>query len=697
VKWPKVVGVRHHSPACARLVEKVLAEETPDWVLVEGPSDFNPRLPQLLLGHDLPVALFSSRGGLNRSYTPFCDYSPEWVALTRGHAAGAQLRFMDLPAWHEAMHEIPNRYRDHPGVNQQELAQRMGYDSSDALWDALFEQRVDAQALRQYFLELRSGYQATPQDQQREAFMAQCLAWAHSQGKVVAVCGGFHAPFLEMAWRNYPARWPEEESALEATTCLVPFSFARLDSFQGYASGMPSPHYYQRVWECGLEEAARESLQDIADKLRQRRQKISSADLIAAWSNSLMLQRLRGHRQVLRSDLLDGLVGALVKEALEAPLPWSYRGRLEQHTDPIVATMVATMCGQRRGKLHPQTPRPGLLLDVMEQLKQWDFLPARPARQVQCQENTPASHLLHRLRILEVPGIRQLDASERWGLLDDPEFEAALIEASALGSSLEEATLAFLELQIAPDSGAARVAQVLTEASLAGFLSFRPAWVKRLAMAVARETRLSELSPALAYLARARGLDDILPVAVERALWLLEGVDNHLPEAVPTLLTLRQLILRQRCSREPVVPVLQRLARQADWELRGAALGLLWALHEGDCPSLSVTPQHLGDFLSGMFALAREQVVGRPELIDDIHRTISQLDRSTFLSALPALRMAFQRLSPQEKQQVALHLLPVLGLQQPRQLLQTRLDPAWIGLAQALEERIESEVLRYGL
>ena len=42
-----IVGVRHHSPACARLVEQILIERRPRAVLIEGPADMNPRLDEL--------------------------------------------------------------------------------------------------------------------------------------------------------------------------------------------------------------------------------------------------------------------------------------------------------------------------------------------------------------------------------------------------------------------------------------------------------------------------------------------------------------------------------------------------------------------------------------------------------------------------------------------------------------------------
>ena len=46
-----VVGVRHHSPVCAGLVQRVLEAVQPRWVLVEGPSDMNGRLGELALDH----------------------------------------------------------------------------------------------------------------------------------------------------------------------------------------------------------------------------------------------------------------------------------------------------------------------------------------------------------------------------------------------------------------------------------------------------------------------------------------------------------------------------------------------------------------------------------------------------------------------------------------------------------------------
>ena len=56
---PLIIGVRHHSPACARLVKERIEQTRPRYVLIEGPVDFNQRLDELFLPHQLPIAIYS--------------------------------------------------------------------------------------------------------------------------------------------------------------------------------------------------------------------------------------------------------------------------------------------------------------------------------------------------------------------------------------------------------------------------------------------------------------------------------------------------------------------------------------------------------------------------------------------------------------------------------------------------------------
>ncbi|MEV7026810.1 DUF5682 family protein, partial [Kitasatospora sp. NPDC093558] len=315
---PVFIGVRHHSPACARLVADTVEALRPAYVLVEGPADMNGRLDELLLGHELPVAVFSHYRDDERtatSWTPLCDYSPEWVALTRGRAAGAQVRFIDLPAWHPAFVEravpLANRFADAEARYAQatrRLCERFGTDSVDALWDRLVEvagpdglaQRLDA-----YFELVRGDAAAEAGDRAREAYMARWVraALARAGGRpVVVVTGGFHTPALRAlaatgsAEEDRPTEdrptedrptedWPTEDwpevpeppSGALGGSFLVPYSFRQLDAFAGYQSGMPSPGYYQLLWEQGPTAAADGLLERIVRRLRERRVPVSTA------------------------------------------------------------------------------------------------------------------------------------------------------------------------------------------------------------------------------------------------------------------------------------------------------------------------------------------------------------------------------------------------------------------------------------
>ena len=69
-------------------------------MLIEGPSDFNDRIDELALDHQLPIAIYSSvvpERAARGAYHPFCVHSPEWQALRAGFEIGAEVRFIDLP------------------------------------------------------------------------------------------------------------------------------------------------------------------------------------------------------------------------------------------------------------------------------------------------------------------------------------------------------------------------------------------------------------------------------------------------------------------------------------------------------------------------------------------------------------------------------------------------------------------------
>ncbi|HET9930605.1 MAG TPA: DUF5682 family protein, partial [Polyangiaceae bacterium] len=558
-----VIGVRHHSPACARLVELRLRQLRPRFVLIEGPADMNERLAELRLAHQLPLAIFSfyqSAGRYHASWTPFCEYSPEWVALSTAQEVGAEVRFMDLPAWSEAFDGVHNRYADDERRYEQALARlckHFGAEGMDALWDHLFEQPLELEALsarlETYFAGMREASATMPRDALREDYMARCLAWAAREGDVVAVCGGFHKPALERlyleadgsAWPQFPAA----EADAKHGSYLVPYSFKRLDSFVGYESGMPSPEYYQAVWERGPERAAHAMLEQATRRLRKKKQVVSTADLIGASTMAAGLARLRGHAALSRCDLLDGFASAVLKSAQAAVFPWNQRGKLPPGTDPILVEVVAALSGERRGQLAPNTPRPPLLVSAHAELTALDLWPEGPPRKVRLKLSEPAelakSRTLHRARVLAIPGFERSSGptygtepvlEEEWSLRGAFEAESALIEASAYGATLDTAAAARLEERLGGSLDILELSALLAEATFIGIERLSASLLTTLGPLVGREPDFGKLGKAqerLLALYRhdtllgsqgSPALARVLEAAFERGLWLFEGI-----------------------------------------------------------------------------------------------------------------------------------------------------------------------------
>ncbi|KMO27791.1 hypothetical protein VQ02_32585, partial [Methylobacterium variabile] len=96
----RLFGIRHHGPGSARSLKAALEAFAPDCLLIEGPPDADALIP--LAAHEAmapPVALLVYRPDQPRTcaFFPFAAFSPEWVAMRHGIAAGASVRFIDLP------------------------------------------------------------------------------------------------------------------------------------------------------------------------------------------------------------------------------------------------------------------------------------------------------------------------------------------------------------------------------------------------------------------------------------------------------------------------------------------------------------------------------------------------------------------------------------------------------------------------
>src|SRR5262249_54563808 len=126
-------------------------------------------------------------------------------------------------------------------------------------------------------------------------------------------------------------------------------------------------------------------------------QPISAADLIAAEATARGLARLRGHPRVWRQDLVDGIIGALIKEE-----------RAYDVGHPLLDAVHEVFRGGERGLLAEGAVLPPLVLDLRRQLADQGLQPQTRGREFELDlhrdEDRARSRVLHRLRLLAVAG-----------------------------------------------------------------------------------------------------------------------------------------------------------------------------------------------------------------------------------------------------------------------------------------------------
>lgn len=351
--------VRHHSPACAWHLERVMERYAPDCILVEGPENANHLIP--VLTHPdtkAPVALYyayrDSAGLLDpehgeetyRCYYPFLDHSPELAALRAAAARGIPARFMDLPYG-----EILLATREARGLRTREeklsyasdrylaanrfqrlLCEKAGLRSFEEFWEKYFETAGLFQTDEAFVAQMNAycllSRQNTPEEEltedgclAREAHMALRIREAAEQyARVLVVAGGFHIWGL----LHGPAQSPERRPLTEQDQAVYPmrYTMPAADALSGYASGMPSPGFYASVWTALHAGTPPEQVWDqvVLDYLvRAGRRLRSDGAAISAFDEICALQQARGLAQLRQKpgpglyELQDAVLSAFVK------------------------------------------------------------------------------------------------------------------------------------------------------------------------------------------------------------------------------------------------------------------------------------------------------------------------------------------------------------------------------------------------
>lgn len=766
--------IRHHSPACAWQLARLIRELKPDAICVEGPASFSPFIPAILNADTKPpVAIYTHFIDVGRklykpaenepdlgparfaAYYPFCDYSPELIALRVGQEVGARLRFIDLDYADQILAEhTAGKQSAKPRIEtlMEEdhlahsaylnlLAERSGCRDFNEMWDHLFESDFQSRSIESFMREVATYCYLARHDtaaelleadgtNAREQAMAAAIAEEKALGSLLVVTGGFHTialpQLVEAGGRRAAAVARSADSVQQA---LIRYSFEQLDALNGYSAGMPSPNYYNRLWQELMDNnadayatVATSLLVEIGALTRRKDMQIalSTADEIAALQQARLLAALRGHPGPTREDLLDGVRSCFVKGAMDA------EGTV------LMGIVGHVLTGKEVGEVPAIAGLPPLVVSFRKECERArldisDSLKKRVSLELYRKENhRRTSRLLHCLTFLNVPfatvvagpdfvrgtGLERIH--EHWQYTWSPMTEGALVNASVYGSTIEEATTNRLREAIArlEEDGQGRSAKaavsMLILACRMGLHRHTSGLLSLIAARIGDEPSFIEAMGAANQLLllwqsreplEAHSLKEV-PVLMEasyiRACYLVPALaqcpETELNAALNALAAMRELLvasgdlLDHDLFWEAAARVIKVNNQTHDpySTICGAVAGLLFGsgrmtqeqldeLVVGHLIGITDSQRRVG-FLRGLLKTCREAAWQNVSLMSALDQIVAGWEEAEFISALPSLRLAFADLTPRETDRVAARVAGLHGEQQLGNLVEAQIS-----------------------
>ncbi|WP_437193292.1 DUF5682 family protein [Planctomicrobium sp. SH527] len=275
-----------------------------------------------------------------------------------------------------------------------------------------------------------------------------------------------------------------------------------------------------------------------------------------------------------------------------------------------------------------------------------------------------------------------------------------------------------------PMTDAEAAAELLVVAARAGIETLSATLFDRVSQHIDEESSFNSLTGAFGHLFylfchdEALGttqfpkIGELLNVAFGRTLWVLESLGQSTGDAQKQLRGMCAVLdAWQRAntiislSREDFSAILHRVENDSRKPplIRGAAAGILWSIGMANDEQILADlmqfaiPAELGDFLTGLFGVAREVAQRQPQLVLAIDTLLNGFGSQEFQEALPSLRLAFTYFTPREQHFMLQTLFETLGLKSVAPLGALAVDTATAAEALTLEERLFDMMAQYGL
>lgn len=730
--------VRHHSPVCAWHLERAMERYQPELVLVEGPENANDLISILASPETrAPVALYYAYrddAGILRAaepsgdelppdsyacYYPFLDQSPELAALRLAERMGIPARFMDLSYGEilaatqagvglrkeEAAASYANDSYLAPELLWKRVCEKTGTRDFEEFWERYYESRGFSLSTEEFVRQMNAwcllARENTPRLEMgadgclvRESHMARRIQEARqSYGRILVVAGGFHLWGL-----LHPEKEPGDRPQIprdSQTVYPVRYSEPAADALSGYASGMPAPAFYRKLWkrlhEEGTDPTDAWSSAVLDTIVRCGRRLRAKGEIISAYDEQCALQQARG-LAVLRSKEAPGLY-----ELQDCVLSAFVKGEANLAGCEPLRLLREINTGNRVGSLCRSDLVPPLVQDFARQCKKYRLRQDSADRQEVTLEifsktrHRAESRFLHQSMFLD-SGYAKRDKGpdllggtgrnlirEHWVCQWSAGVETALVEHAVWGSTVAEASAQLLRRRLTETVRAVDGARLLAQGFLMGLGDTADAMANRLEELLLTDGDFSSLCGAcgainaldawqeqygekgsydypsllrrcfariLQMLPSMSAIDDRGVEAIQENCQLLYEVTARPPFADlrgAFLETLEELI-----AQDPIHPA-----------LHGAALGLLY----GGAPekkdlAVQVAAGYLrgthdqklraAAFLQGLFRTARDLLLVDDVQLAAIDALLCELEDEEFVALLPQLRLAFSYFTPTE-------------------------------------------------
>ena len=621
----------------------------------------------------------------------------------------------------------------------QTMAKVAGYRSWDEAWDSLFEighRHATHEEFRRDLAYFCAAVRATASPERlvndgtlaRERFMKRAIAAELAKRELSAtdamvVCGGFHL-FLDRDDTQAPP-------AIPGGTCLatvVPYSYFRVSELSGYGAANRAPRFYQAVWEHAEDDpwvgAMVEHVTSVLARGRKDGEVLSSADAISVTQHARLLAALRGRPAPILDDIRDALISCCVK------------GRLEEEGRGLARAMIHAEVGTAIGRVTPALGRIPIVHDFHAQLDALDLgeVMGKEKRlaltlDLRDEQGARRSALLHRLQKLEIP-LGELEGKatgdgttlfrERWRLAWSPKIEPQLIEKNLYGDTIEAAAMAQLEEDVAKEQRHAGNTCKRLRESVSMQL---PHVVGKLAAAagaaIDEDRHFHSQCEALVHLIvldrlaiqrdLGRGaIADLAGRAYGRACLAIGDIG-----AIPTdqqettlghLKSLAEAVLSGdlELDRSVFSDSVKAAALAATVPfMQGAFAGILTELREIDPADLAARvaafarshPTKMvlaGEFLDGAFAVSKtSMLLGADALVQAIDELLRAAPWEDFMTLLPKVRNAFERLHERQRLSFADRVAVRYGLADDEQITER---PATSAGAAAYLAKIDGQV-----